>query len=59
MARSVVVLPTPFGPSSATTEPAGTGEREPVQHLDAAVAGADVVELERLAHARSSTGTPR
>jgi hypothetical protein len=24
MARSVVVFPTPFGPSSATTDPAGT-----------------------------------
>ena len=34
-------------------------EGEAVQHLDAAVAGADVDELEGLAHALSSTGTPR
>jgi hypothetical protein len=29
MARSVVVLPAPFGPMSATTEPAGTASESP------------------------------
>ncbi len=50
IARSVVVLPTPFGPSRATTEPAGHVEADAVEHLDAAVAGAHVVELEGVAH---------
>ena len=59
MARSVVVLPTPFGPSRATTDPAGAVSVSAVQDLDAAVPGADVDELEGLAHAPSSTGTPR
>ena len=44
---SVVVLPAPFGPSSATTLPAGTREIDAVQHLDAAVAGTHAAQLEQ------------
>ena len=44
---SVVVLPPPFGPSRATTEPRGHDEVDAVQHLDAAVGGADAAQLEQ------------
>ena len=43
---SVVVLPAPFGPSSAYTSPAAHGEVHAVQHVDVAVAGPDLAELE-------------
>ena len=53
---SVVVLPAPFGPSSATTVPARHREVDAVQHLDALVGGADAAQLEQLSSdARSVT----
>ena len=42
--RSVVVLPAPFGPSSATTSPAADRERDVEQHLRLAVERVDAVE---------------
>ena len=42
----VVVLPAPLGPSSATTRAGGHGQVDAVEHLDAAVADADVPQLE-------------
>ena len=55
--RSVVVLPAPFGPSSATTEPARHGEVDAVQHVDAVVRGANAAQLEqRFAAARRCAG---
>ena len=43
---SVVVLPPPLGPSSATTAPRGHDEVDAVQHLDAAVGGPHAGQLE-------------
>ena len=42
IARSVVVLPAPFAPSTATIAPSGDLERDAVQRLHRAVAGLDV-----------------
>ena len=44
---SVVDLPAPFGPSSATTLTSGHDEVDPVQHVDAVVAGAEAAQLEQ------------
>ena len=43
---SAVDFPAPFGPSSASTSPAGHGEVDAVEHLDAAVGGVDVAHLD-------------
>ena len=47
IARSVVVLPAPFAPSSATTSPSSTRERDAVQRLDRPVARLDVAQLKQ------------
>ena len=51
---SVVDLPAPFGPSSANTWPGGHDEVDAVQHVDRAVAGAHVAQLERAGGAPSA-----
>ena len=49
-ARSVVVLPAPFAPSSVVMPPSSTLEFEPEQHLRGAVEGAQFARFEQLAH---------
>ena len=44
MPRKSVVLPAPFGPSSATNSPRSIAERDVLQHRPAVVAERDVVE---------------
>ena len=46
MDRNVVVLPAPFGPSSATTSPCPTCERHPEQRLGLAVEGLDAGDFQ-------------
>ena len=46
IARSSVVLPAPFGPSSATTSPAAIVDVDAVQHADLAVAGSQALHLQ-------------
>ncbi len=44
---SVVVLPAPLGPSSATTEPGRHRQIHTVQHLDRAVGRGDAAQLQQ------------
>ena len=59
IARSVVVLPAPFAPSTRDDLALADGERHAVQRLDRAVARLDVLELEQQRSRLGSRGTPR
>ena len=54
--RSVVVLPAPFEPISATSSPSPTLQRHALQRADVAVLDVDVVELK---HGGPCRGRPR
>ncbi len=43
---SIVVLPPPFGPSSAITDPAATSKADTVHDLNRAVARSDVAQIQ-------------
>ena len=58
IAFSSVVLPAPFGPST-TVRPGSTSQVEVAHDEEAAVAGADAVEVEARAHAGSAISSPR
>ena len=57
IARSVVVFPAPFAPSSATAWPSSTARETPCSALIGAVASLDVVELEQR-HRRGADHKP-
>ena len=56
MVFSSVVLPAPLAPISVTIWPCSIVERDVVQHLDLAVAGAQALDRQ---HAHSCTSSPR
>ncbi len=55
--RSVVVLPAPLAPSSATISPSATSRLTPLQGADRPVADLDPVELEQRHQRSSSSGS--
>ena len=56
--RSVVVLPAPFGPSSATTSPVADRERDVEQHLRLAVEGVDAARPRGIMASRPEIRAP-